>query len=288
MKIKRIFQTFIFSHIFIGLGAAVLSLSSYFILSDFRLTNASFELAGFIFFATVLVYNFYIVSDSYPSPGSSEREIWIAGHGGFIRTVFWVSFIGLLCTFLFLTTYQIIVLAHLAVLSFLYVHPFDNNIFKFHLRRFPVIKIFVLAYVWSSVTVVLPALAVGKLFNSETMLIFIERFVFILALAIPFDIRDYVKDKEENIMTIPGVFGVSGSKIFSISLLAGIVLFSFWNRGLDYVVISRAISAMAGIFLIYKINEKADDFFYMVFIDGVLIFHFVMLGLSYMLFGAIA
>lgn len=277
------FNAVIFSNVFIGFSAVTLSLSSYLILPGSGFSKASLHLLSFIFFSTLFVYNYYVTSYPFSRPGFSDREKWISENERTVKIIFFIALSAMTYHLFFLSFFQFIFLLHLGLLSMLYIFPVRLGRLEISLRRFPLLKIFVLTYVWSSATVFLPASDLGIFYNYETGIVFVERFIFILALAIPFDIRDYSKDKFEKVKTIPGILGISKAKNLSISLLTAYIIFSVSMHGADYVSIARTCSGLFAVFLIYRIDDRLPDSFYMFFIDGVMIFHFVVLVTVYAL-----
>jgi len=278
------FDAFIFSNIFISLSAVTLTLSSYLILLNSAFDRVSLHLLAFIFFSTLFIYNYYITSYSFFPSAATIREKWISQNKKFVKGIVIVAFTGIVYNAFFLSWTQFIFLIHLGVLSMLYIFPFSIGRFEFSLRKFPLVKIFILTYVWASATVFLPGLDFEKWDSVKIAGIFFERFLFILALAIPFDIRDYVRDKKENVKTIPGLVGVSNAKKLSISILFMYMFVTVVIHDLDYISISRIFSGALAIFLVSKISEEVSDSFYMFWIDGVMIFHFVALSLASFLF----
>ena len=75
-------------------------------------------------------------------------------------------------------------------------------------------KIFLIAIVWTFVTTILVANEDDKLLWHKLIPIIIDRFCFVLAITIPFDIRD-LKYDDKRIKTIPILFGVAGSKLIA-------------------------------------------------------------------------
>ena len=281
--ISATFESFIFSNIFISLSAVTLTLSSYLILLNFKPESFSIHLVCIIFFSTLFIYNFYILFFSVSKIVLTKREKWINKNEKFVRVLLLISLLGVSYNVFFLSVYQILFLIHLSSLALLYISPFKLGKIELSLRKFSLLKIFILAYVWTSVTVVLPAMEVGKIFYCETYIVFIERFMFIFALAIPFDIRDYSKDKFERVQTIPGLLGIDKAKNLSIVILLLYIIFSILMNGMEDVTISRIFSGILAVFLIKKIDEKVSDSYYMFWIDGVMVFHFLILSLVHVL-----
>jgi 4-hydroxybenzoate polyprenyltransferase len=274
-----LFRVFIYSNIFISLCSVGLTISSYLILLNFNIESFSIYLILLVFFSTLLIYNFHIIFISASNKELSSRGKWIYENKKFVKALVIISFAGIFYTSFFLSIYQLVFLSHLACLAFFYIAPFKLSKFDFSLRKYSLVKIFVLAYVWAAATVVLPAMEMGKLLHYETIIVFIERFLFILALAIPSDIRDYSKDKNESLLTIPGWLGIVQAKNLSIGILLFYILFSFFTVVVNEVSIARAISAVFAVFLIRKIDETVSDSYYMFWIDGVMMFYFLILML---------
>jgi len=81
-----------------------------------------------------------------------------------------------------------------------------------NLRSWGGLKIFVVALVWAGTTVLLPVLTAEYLISWDICVETFQRFVMILILLIPFEIRDLAYDKAE-LRTLPQRYGVTGTKI---------------------------------------------------------------------------
>lgn len=280
--IKKFLNTLLFSNFFVSLSALTLTLSTYLILQQDGLDYVSWHLIVFVFCSTLFVYNLYIIDYSSFIHANSIRESWISKNYKFVKTSLLISFFGIAYSFFFLNLSQLFFLIHLAALSLLYVLPIKLGRFRFSLRESSMLKIFILTYVWAAVTVVLPAIDIYKVYETSTVIAFCERFIFILALAIPFDIRDYYTDRQNNIKTLPGMLGILGAKRLSIILLLSYILISFIIHSTGYISISRLLSGALAIFFISRIREGMNETFYMFYIDGIMVFHFLILWAAYL------
>jgi 4-hydroxybenzoate polyprenyltransferase len=278
---KKLFNTLLFSNFFVSLSAITLTLSTYFILQGDRLPDIPVYLILFIFCSTIFVYNVYILNYTSRSK-DSNREVWIAKNINSIKIIVLAAFLGLVFNSFFLSLSQLIFLVHLAALSLLYVIPIEIGRYRFSLREFSILKIFILSYVWASVTVLLPAMGIENYTKISVSIVFVERFMFILALAIPFDIRDFWVDKQNRIKTLPVLMGISGAKQLSISLIMSYVLISFVIHQETYISISRLISGILAVYLINKTREGKSETFYMFYIDGIMVVHFLILFVAYL------
>jgi 4-hydroxybenzoate polyprenyltransferase len=110
----------------------------------------------------------------------------------------------------------------------------------------------------------------------------LDRFLFVLAITIPFDIRDLKFDKNE-IKTIPMVFGIRGAKKIAFAcLFLSVVAVMYQYLFLDlsyYFFVSHALTCAIA-FLFVKYSETSNkDFYFSFFVEGLSI----MLVLSYFL-----
>jgi 4-hydroxybenzoate polyprenyltransferase len=163
------------------------------------------------------------------------------------------------------------------LLSMAYVLPIWKGK---RLRDIPYLKVFVIAGVWAFVTVIFPLKSFAKeWYACDTFMIF-ERMAFILAITLPFDIRDMAWDKKTSVKTIPLSMGIKKTKILSylllfLSFLIACFIFSMTVYTLNTLV-AIGISLLISAFLIYKVDEKRGDYFYYVFIDGMLLLQSVL------------
>ena len=93
----------------------------------------------------------------------------------------------------------------LSVFCFIYVIPFNRS--KKNIRNHSQIKIFIVAFCWASVTVLFPLTNETDIDFLNSFLLFIQRFIFVIAYTIPFEIRD-LKYDSLNLKTMPQVFGI--------------------------------------------------------------------------------
>lgn len=162
-----------------------------------------------------------------------------------------------------------------SIFSVAYVLPIFKN--KFRLRDFNYIKIFLIAIVWAYITVTIPILSGGEnsLSYYTIALISLERMLFVFAITIPFDIRDYEIDKEANVNTLVHKFGIEGSKKLSIVLVFFSLLINFTLRSngviSDGVYLQLLIFYILLIFIIIYASKYKSDYLYSGVLDGTMI-----------------
>ncbi len=96
-------------------------------------------------------------------------------------------------------------------------------------RSFPFVKIFAIAISWAAVSVFFPLYEGNYEFTTSVYIEFIQRFFILVAISIPFDIRDIVVDSKL-LKTLPQVMGIKGSKKLGTLLLFFVVLLELLKK----------------------------------------------------------
>lgn len=161
--------------------------------------------------------------------------------------------------------------AVILTLGYLYpIHP------KASIRRLPFIKIFLISTCWMWITATVPLLLHGKmLWEALTHPISWERFAFIFALTIPFDIRDTAEDARTGLKTLPNTLGLHITKAIGI-LAAGLWIL------LHYVAIHRTLysyhtllatvfTALLTVGLILRATPARSKLYFTGYVDGMML-----------------
>jgi 4-hydroxybenzoate polyprenyltransferase len=267
---------------------AVLYSSTWLALAALGLTWATFlywqvhiplRLATMIFTATLFLYNLdSVLPYKQGQPiALSGRKSWMRTHR---RSLFFLAMVSLaVAGGLFLWDgwqHLIGFIGHLAVISLLYSLPIVKTRGRWWaLRDFPLLKVFLIAYVWAAVTVWIPALYLHRpLLSPVVLVLFGRRFLFILALAFVFDIRDYSKDRLIGTRTFPGVFGVRATKLVALAALVGAALLVPLGLPLHHQAVLLLPLLLAG-GVIWFADESRSDYYFALVADGVMIVQFI-------------
>lgn len=214
--LKLLFNFYINSSIHVALS----------VYSLVRITELYFDLPYnkhldyFIFFGTITGYNFIkyagVAKFYHMSLTKSLRLIQIFSFISFCFLCYyaWLLPVDTLLYFL-----------PFGILTVLYIVPFLGG-FQKNLREISYLKIFIVGGVWAGVTAVIPLLASGSTIDVDLILLFVQRILFIVALILPFEIRDMQLDFE-NISTLPQKIGVKQTKRFGFILLLFALAFEF-------------------------------------------------------------
>ena len=264
--IVKILDFLVASNVYVSLGVVSLTLLSL----DIRQIEHP-NLLWFVFFTTLFVYNFIrLVNVHSVISSESLRHQTIYR----FRIFFWfVCIISALLGFYFFVTiseYIFFPIVGLGFVSIFYGLPiYKNESQLFRLRDLPGIKIFLIAFVWAFVTEGLPALL-----NGEPLyyLALFERFLFIFAITIPFDIRDVNYDAF-HLSTIPQYFGINTAKWIALFALLSseLILFYrfFFNNDFNLIgALAIYISYEFSFLLIYKCHSYSKDRYFTIGVEG--------------------
>jgi 4-hydroxybenzoate polyprenyltransferase len=278
LLLRKLIDLIFYSNLWIALCAAAMCAQTQFILTG---QLALSWLLGLIFFATLLIYALHrIIGISKVSEfREMERYAIIEKFKNHITFYAVISGIGGAICFWNVSLAIQLSLIIPGIISLGYVIPFLNG--KKRLRDFNHIKIFLIAIVWSWVTVFLPALEVGVASTLPVGLMILERALFIFAITLPFDIRDLKVDSHSNVQTIPTVIGIKKTKIlgtvslaFAFTLAVIICLSSSYNVN---VLLGLSISFLSTWFFIHQSDKIKHDYFFTGVIDGTMILQFLLI-----------
>ena len=277
--IRRIGHYFLFGNIFIALCAVCLLAATN------QLTGLPFSwvLGGWVFLATFFLYNFdSLLPAKLQDYGLvSRRKTWVLAHRRPLAAA--VIGAGVAVLFIFYRAFQgthLWLLVHLALISMLYSLPVvPGRKGWVLLRNIPLLKVFLIAYVWACVTVWLPLLGAGWDIRSPAgWHLFGQRFLFILPLTIIFDIRDVDKDQATATLTLPRLLGVARARMVAWAiLLAYLALVIFTQSGshrLALVLCGGAYGVVIGL-----THKRRSEYFYALAADGMLVLPLLLLWL---------
>lgn len=180
-------------------------------------------------------------------------------------------------SFSFLAWKAVWLLLVLGGLSLFYSFPW----LKFGFRRVPMLKIFLIAFVWAGTIIIVPTVNDGGLINPKIIFFFIQVFLFVIGITIPFDIRD-LADDDLKLMTIPQKWDIRNSKIIAIFclILSGLLL--FYLIRFDVIpIIGFVVAILYAIFLVFESKPSHSFWYYGFWLEGV---SMIPLIISFLLF----
>lgn len=219
----------IHTNIYIALAAVALTFSSQIHLG----IRPQFHPYLFlIFFATLFEYNLHRLITILTNPQAllSNKHNWVKDKLNWFYGLMFLSLLGLGISVLAVELQVLLTLMPIALLTLFYSTPLTRSAQGiFRLRQIPYLKIFIIALVWTLVTLLIPVMHAKTSCSFHSIVILgIERFLFLFAITIPFDIRDMKADHAAGLKTIPLQIGEAKSVQLSILIL---VVLLVWTVG---------------------------------------------------------
>lgn len=241
-----------------------------------------------IFFATFFEYNLHrlITVISNPEALKSDKHRWVKNNQKFFYGIVMLSLTGFIISIALAKKEVIFTLAPIAMITLFYSLPvFKHDVLLFRLREIPMLKIFLISFVWSAITILLPIIQSELPYDrSQVSLMLAERFLFVFAITIPFDIRDLVIDKESGLKTIPVLMGEKWSlRISNMALiLFGLLCFYHYATTNEwFLLIAFILSALTTLFFINNQKMKEMNYYHYGLLDGTMLLQGLLVLLFY-------
>lgn len=144
-----------------------------------------------------------------------------------------------------------------------------------NLRSWGGIKIFVVALVWSGTTVILPILSNEIPFSWDIGVEGVQRFLFVLVLMVPFEIRDLTIDSPE-LRTLPQRYGVTKTKRFGALITLAFFFITFLKDVISTEeLISKGVVFLVLGMLIYGTKSNQSKYYASFLVESVPIFWWI-------------
>ncbi len=161
----------------------------------------------------------------------------------------------------------LIYMAPFIALTVLYTVPVFPN--RKNLRSIAGIKIFIIGLVWSGVTVLLPLVYGGIDLSFDFLIEMIQRFLFIVVMMLPFEIRDLEYDNIE-LETVPQKIGVTRTKVFgSILLVLFLLLTAVKDEISSIEILSTILVATISLLFLWGTEKKQSEYYCSFWVESV-------------------
>ncbi|MGO3182681.1 MAG: hypothetical protein ACTIJ9_07600 [Aequorivita sp.] len=215
--LNRVFAFYINSSIHVALAVLAFLVIT---VMEYKLTISP-ELWAFVFLGSLTGYNFVKYSKV---AGLHHRRLTRSLKS--IQIFSAVAFI-LLAVVAFRLPIKILLIAGIfSLTTFFYAVPLIHSK---NLRNLSGIKIFVVGFVWAGVTVIVPVVASEMSVSGDVLLTFFQRILIVVALILPFEIRDVPYDSL-NLKTLPQQLGVWNTKILGEVVLLLCIIIEFFKE----------------------------------------------------------
>jgi len=255
---KRLFRFYINASIHVALAVVSLylvSVQSLNIIPDGHLL-------GFLFFATIVCYNFVKYGVE------AEKYLIVAKPSH--RPIQAFSFLAFGFSLFFFVHLKPILWGYVVFLTFvsaLYAIPFLPR--SKNLRSLGGLKIFLVALIWTGFTYFLPIIDNGIEISFSIVAQGVKRFLLVLVLILPFEIRDLKYDKA-TLRTLPQRYGVERTKRWGYVLALGYLSVALLevSAELENIVFSFIITLIL-ILVTYKTEKEQTKYFASFWVEGI-------------------
>jgi 4-hydroxybenzoate polyprenyltransferase len=287
----------LWSNHFYGIAASLLAIESSMVILN---QVPSFFLVAFIYIGTLVYYTYAYFNET--STGLyNERSNWYQSNKGYLKIRQFVLI--LLCISIGVFKLQLIEIFILlpiglkltlcTALVIILLYYYAHKIFKrVNLRNKGLLKSMSIAWVWVVVCFILPIVmqSQGKYnFSAHYALLhLLQLYLFILILAILFDIKDINRDNDENIKTLVAKYGIKPimyTFIFPLVLVylwVSFFLFFRLNESFVYFLTPLLISLLI-LMVSYLVQKRKTIHENILLIDGLILIK-ALLGILLMLF----
>lgn len=262
--IKQLFDFYLNSSIHVALAVYALG---WITLIQFDVSYDE-NILYFIFFATITGYNFvkyFGIAKFHHRSLTDALKI--------IQVFSLVCFL-LLCYFAMqLQLKTLISIGVFGLITFLYAIPFLPKNFYLdnqqNLRDVSGLKVYVIALVWTGVTVFLPLINDDVHLNADVYITAFQRFVFVVVLMLPFEIRD-LKFDSLKLATIPQKIGVKYTKIIGFFLLLLLFASEFFKDELSYEsLVKTLIIVLITLCFVFFTNKKRNRYYSSFWVESI-------------------
>lgn len=233
----------------------------------------------FVFCSTLCLYSSHRLYGLFKiGSGESRRYLIIQSIRIPLVCITAISFICTVVLYMYLPLDVRYLLVIPSLISAGYVLPVWNGK---RMRDFNFLKIFLIAIVWTVIVVLIPAIIHGQL-TLHTKYLAGAIFFYMLAITIPFDIRDLAIDTSMGVKTLPAQLGSTKMALLSsvlLSLSSALIILSAYHRAMGASVMTAVILMLLGL-IIYTYRNAKNDYYYTGILDGTMLVMGI-LGLAY-------
>ncbi len=273
----KILDFYLYSSIHIALAATCLVVQTYLLFG----LELDIHYVLFIFSGTLFLYALHNIKGIYePTQELVRDKMMIITKMKIPVIILAILSAGiLLYNLLFLNIIIITVLSILGFISIWYVVPVFGK--QKRLRDYSIIKIFLIALVWAALSLI-PMLESSIPLNAR-ILLFLQNYLYIFALTIPFDIRDCEYEKIKGLKTLPSTMGKNNSIILAAIILVLAEIIALYQH--KYYGYYESFALIAGYIFttiaVYYSKDKKNDYYFTGFLDGMTILIFLMVLIAY-------
>ncbi len=287
--LKQIGNAFFLGNIYISLCAVALLWATYLRLG---ITPRLDSLSTFVFFATLFQYTLHrFVAYRKRKDSDNDVIVWTSKNQ-FLLLMLGIISGGMAANVAFHLQFEsLMILIPLGLLSVFYELP----VFKFknqsvRLRDVWFFKIILITLVWTSTTVILPFLQYDyNIFSTTFIVLFFQKACLVFMVALTFDVRDMEYDRRDNVITIPVRYGLIRVRKTMIILTVICILLAIIHAlflapfSMPFLLVAQ-LAPLLAYYIITITYRYPIDPVYVIAVDGILAFEFLLILFFQLLF----
>ena len=251
----KIFQFYVYSNLHVSIAVyCLVRMTGYFL----QFENAMEAL--FLGLSTFVSYNFIRYLNFLENKLTAHINSWFLKH---LKLLFWLALfdvLGLLFMSKSFHGLSFLILLPFVVLTAMYGLPLLKYKGKrIALRAFPRLKTVSIACSWAGLSVLYPLVSQRIPLSFLHGLFFLQQFLFVFALTLPFDIRDLEVDAKQ-LKTVPQLLGIQKTKSLGVGLLLLFVGISYFTMSLFFFWQACFGAFLVGVYLLFSDREQAHYF----------------------------
>ncbi len=281
----KVFYFCINTNIFISLAAVSLTLATQ---AQLGMRPQFHPYLFMIFFATLFDYNLHrlITVLTNKEALNAPKHSWVKQKLLIFYAVVVMSIIGFLWSVSMMDKKVLFTLFPMALVTIFYSVPIlKSKQTILRLREIPGLKIFLISFVWSASTILLPIIKSSNNYNIATIIAMLtERFLFVFAITIPFDIRDMEADAKHKLKTIPLLLGKKKAMIsanLSLVLFIAVCILHYNTFNLMWLNCAFSLSAVSTLFFMNNKKLQSHPYYHYGILDGTLLLQGILVLTAY-------
>ena len=238
--------------------------------------------------ATLALYNFSMIlaKPQHPETSPYRRVRWVFKHERSLWVWTGVALVVVFILGLQLHTPSFVLLGVMGGMGLAYNLPIirvAGERRRTGLRQITGLKLFYIGLVWVMSSVLLP---VAEAYHDDLAIIWSQVWqlmgwvlLFVVAITIPFDIRDIYQDRYYGLKTIPVLFGER--KAYALSTVFLLLHMGWvWQSGFAWHDRIALVGVSVVTLLLILLPSKKNEYYYFLLLDGMLAAQFMALGLA--------
>ena len=267
--LKFLFDFYLDASIHVSLSVIALAGTTFYLLD----IPSDFLLLGFIFFGSIVCYNFVKYG--------VEAHKYLIVSNAYHKSIQIFSFLAFALAVYFLVKLSAkiwIAVAFLAILSTLYAVPMLPN--AKNLRSLGGFKIYIVGLVWTGFTTLLPILDENLSMTWDLGVLFVQRFILVIILMLPFEIRDLQWD-DRSLKTLPQIIGAKRTQALGLVLIVLFFLLTFLKDEISNMEIPMRLAVAILLLLIFAVDQrKQPKYFASFWVEGIPVIWLAMFWLA--------